>query len=431
MPATESEVPEVWRIHRPDLTRFGSGLKPSRVRMRLTLLYGTLFAVSGAVLLAITYLLVSHSPRILVVQHHATPGGTPLPGRQLGSQPPGQLPDLATALHQEGVRQHVALLHHLLVQSGIALAIMMLISIALGWLVAGRILRPLRTMTATIHQISARNLHERLAAQGPQDEIKDLSDTVDGLLERLEKSLLAQKRVVANAAHELRTPLTLEHALLEETLLDRGANLDSFRMTFERLLALCRQQGDLLESLLTLADTERGLDGMQLERLDLAAATDHALADAAAQLERRGLTVATTLSAAPTIGQPALIDRLVGNLLDNAIGYNVPGGQIEVATRSHAGQAVVLVANTGPNVPAEQVNRLFEPFHRMDRSGRQEGHHGLGLSIVRAIATAHGAVIGAQAREGGGLVVEVSFPTSDIDADDFGNRQPRINHQVR
>ncbi|HEV8167036.1 MAG TPA: HAMP domain-containing protein, partial [Actinomycetota bacterium] len=218
----------------PDLLRpHGLPHLPLRtVRLRLTALYGALFAASGAVLLAITHLLVRSTGYLVLVRNGTAERlETPGAGRGLGTsdQIPPQLRGIAQQLRDQAARQHAADLQQLLVQSGIALAIMVVISIALGWLVAGRVLRPLRTMTATVRQISARNLHQRLAVDGPRDELKDLADTVDGLLGRLETALDAQKRFVANAAHELRTPRTLERALLEETLSDPGATLTSSR----------------------------------------------------------------------------------------------------------------------------------------------------------------------------------------------------------
>lgn len=387
-----------------------SFLAPRRVRMRLTLLYGGLIAGSGAVLLAITYLLVMEFGGVHILIKN--PPDQPQSGVYLGTAPP------ASATHDPGtqqlrdnvIHQHNQELHDLLVQSGIALAIVVAISLVLGWLLAGRILRPLRTMTSTIQQISARNVHERLAAAGPRDEMRDLSDTVDGLLYRLETALDSNRRFVANAAHELRTPLTLEHALLEEMLLDPDATLGSFRATFQRLLLLSRQQARLLESLLTLADSERGLD--RREQMDLSAVAGQVMTASRTELDRRGLRFRGNLAPARISGDPALVERLVANLLDNAMGYNIPDGWVEVSTSSRAGRAVVSVANTGKTVPAEQVDRLFEPFQRLDRTAGRDGHHGLGLSIVRAIATAHGASIAAHARPDGGLTVEVAFPAS-------------------
>ncbi|NJQ02590.1 sensor histidine kinase [Streptomyces zingiberis] len=386
-------------------------LIPKRVRMRLTLLYGVLFVASGVVLLAITYLLVMHSPAKLVLAKtgssdpRLTEGGISL------GLPDGEsftvLNAITRQLREQALRQHQAEMHHLLVQSGIALAIMALISILLGWLVAGRVLRPLRTMTGTVQRISARNLHERLAVTGPDDELKDLADTVDGLLGRLETALDSHKRFVANAAHELRTPLTLEHALLEEALIDRGATVESFRANFERLLEISRQQARLLESLLTLSGSERGLD--HREPLDLAVLSEQVVRSSGPEAARRGLRVETATAPAATAGDSTLVQRLVANLVDNAVGYNVPGGLVRVTTGTEGGRSVVCVVNSGPEVPPEQVERLFEPFQRLGRTAG-DGHHGLGLSIVRAIATAHDATITARARPGGGLLVRVSFP---------------------
>ena len=287
---------------------------------------------------------------------------------------------------------------------------MSLVSVALGWLVAGRILRPLRLMTATIQRITARNVHQRLAAQGPKDEIRNLSDTVDGLLGRLETALDAQKRFVANAAHELRTPVTLQHALLEETLIDRDATLTSFRSNFERLLTLSKQQARLLESLLTLAGSESGLDHRQPINLRLLA--ERLLPSYHDDLQARELRLHIDLSSAWTVGDPALLERLVANLLDNAIGHNTPAGHVEIQTRTIGGAAVIRVSNSGKPIPEDQLDRLFEPFQRMDRTAGRETHHGLGLSIVRAIATAHQATITANGPPEGGFTVEIAFPSA-------------------
>ncbi|WP_181772501.1 sensor histidine kinase [Amycolatopsis pittospori] len=380
-------------------------LKPSRVRLRLTALYGLLFVFSGAVLLAITYLLVANSPRENFTFVTQRPGGG---APTVTDQAPADMPASAAERQAQAVVRHEEELRVLLVQSGIALAIMTVISIVLGWLVAGRVLRPLRTMTESLQQISARTVNERLAAEGPRDEIKDLSDTIDGLLGRLESALDAHKRFIANAAHELRTPLTVQHALLEETLIDPAGSLPAFRATFERLLVLGRQQGRLLESLLTLASSERGVE--HREPVDLAVLTEQVLQVSRPAARHRDVRIEARVAPALTTGDPALVERLVANLVDNAVGYNVPGGRVEVSVETQGAYAVVSVSNTGKTIPAEQVERLFEPFQRLDRTAGPEGRHGLGLSIVRAIATAHDAAILAAARPDGGLSVRVAFP---------------------
>ncbi|MFH8566330.1 sensor histidine kinase [Streptomyces sp. NPDC017988] len=389
-------------------------LTPRRVGVRLTLLYGALFVVSGAVLLAITYLLVARSPVSGVLVGDAGSAPLPAPGGGIrvdeglpGAHAPSVPGDVTAQLREQATRQRRADLRQLLVQSGTALALMLAVSAVLGRLIAGRVLRPLRAMTGSIQRISVRNIHERLAVEGPADELKVLADTVDGLLGRLETALDAHRRFVANAAHELRTPLTLEHALLEESLIDGEATTESFRANFERLLAISEQQARLLESLLTLAGSQRGLD--HREPLDLALVAEWVLHAARPEIERRNLRADSAIGPAATVGDPTLVQSLVTHLVDNAVRHNAPGGKVEIATRTRGGRAVVAVANTGPPVPPERVDLLFEPFQRLGRTAG--GGHGLGLAIVHAIATAHEAAISARARTGGGLAVEVAFPS--------------------
>jgi signal transduction histidine kinase len=365
-----------------------ASLGPYRLRLRLTLLYCLMSVVSGAVLLVTMYLLASDLP-----------GGVPIPD---GPAPEPPAPEFSVAVSKPRYFDR-----NMLVVPGIALAILALISLVLGWLIAGRMLRPVETMTGRLRQISGRNLHERLSAAGPRTELKDLADTVDELLGRLETALDGHKRFVANAAHELRTPLTVEHALLEEPLIDPDATLESFRANFDRLLAVNDRRGRLLESLLTLSGSEHGRN--RAEPVDLAGIAEQALRDRSSKLDQCRLQIMATITPVQILGDPELIERLVANLIDNAIHYNVPGGRVEVGTRLDVGQALFCIANTGTPVPPEQVDRLFEPFQRLHRIA-DDGHHGLGLSIVRAIAAAHGATLTAQPRPEGGLTVEVAFP---------------------
>jgi signal transduction histidine kinase len=263
-------------------------------------------------------------------------------------------------------------------------------------------------MAGAIQRISARNVHERLAAAGPRDEFKNLADTVDGLLGRLEAALESHKRFVANAAHELRTPLTLEHALLEEAVIDPDATVDSYRSQFEELMVVSEQQARLLESLLVLATSERGLD--RSEKVDLAGLVDDVLRAAEPRARLRGLTVAVEeVRPAWVIGDPALVERLVANLVDNAMSYNVADGRVEVATGAEETRGFLSVTNTGPSVPPDMVDQLLNPFQRLDRTA-DDGHHGLGLSIVQAIAAAHSAELTVRSRPEGGLAVRVLFP---------------------
>jgi len=374
------------------------------VRLRLTLLYGVLFLLSGAVLLGVTYLLVAHgSGSVVMTQHSRLAGGKEnITTYLVGNLPPGDEQRVGEAIWRLGARQQADMLHQLLLKSGIALGIMAVVSAALGWLVAGRVLRPLHAMTVRIQQISARNVHERLAAAGPRDELKGLADTVDGLLGRLEGALDSHRRFVANAAHELRTPLTLEHALLEEAVLDPAATAEAFRAQFAELMVVSEQQARLLESLLVLATSERGLD--RRAEIDLSAAAGDVLKAA-----RPEVVVEADLRPAPVTGDPALVERLVANLVDNATSYNVPGGRVAVRTGTDDGRSFLEVTNTGPPVPPEMVDRLLSPFQRLDRTARDDGHHGLGLSIVQAIAAAHDAELTVRARPEGGLDVRVVF----------------------
>ncbi|MDT7803903.1 MAG: hypothetical protein QOI78_7336 [Actinomycetota bacterium] len=395
-----------------------SRMSGMRVRLRLSLLYGVLFLLSGAVLLTITYLLVGQSgSNVALSTHDTSSSGEQSVSIILGETLPAdaRLTDaerrIAEAVQQQAAEQHAETMHQLLVKSGVALAVMSVIAVVLGWLVAGRVLRPLRTMTGTIRLISARNVHERLAVTGPRDEVKSLADTVDGLLGRLESALESHKRFVANAAHELRTPLTLEHALLEETVLDTGATAAGFRAQFKELMVVSDQQARLLDSLLVLATSERGLD--RWESVDLSGLTGDVLQAAEPKARHHDLAVDARVRPAHVTGDPALVARMVANLVDNALSYNVAGGRVEVATGTEDGRAFLSVANTGPPVPPEAVNLLLSPFERLDRTAADDGHHGLGLSLVDSIAAAHSAELTLCARPAGGLGIRVLFPGAE------------------
>jgi signal transduction histidine kinase len=372
-------------------------------------------------LLAIIFLSVRHSTHGVVVsaegaaaklvERHGVQAAPP--GSTLTAEPE------SLAVQREHAQAHklgaVAVnvnnsdLHQLLIWSVFALAIMAVASIALGWLLAGRVLRPLQVITAAARELSASNLHERLALDGPNDELRELGDTFDELLARLEASFESQRQFVANASHELRTPLTLERAILEVTLADPAASSASLRAACERVLAIGEQQERMIDALLTLARSERGLE--RREPVSLQAVARAVLLDRREELARRALRVESKLEDAPTTGEERLIERLVANLVDNAISHNTADGWIEVTTAVDAGQAVLSVANSGVAIPAEEVQRLARPFHRLGRDRTIHGDgHGLGLSIVDAIATAHGATLAFHAQPAGGLRVEVRFP---------------------
>ncbi len=441
-------------------------------RLRLAALYAGLFLVSGVALVAGTYVLFEHVTKPSTLRlPQIPPAPTVRPLHQLQPQLPQAFHNLNTAQHQlaqdqnrlkilavgkggspfaggllgfapqlvrdehqlnkdqhrlaAAVRQlaraerqvsragsaqaaqRASDSHELLVDSGIALAVVAVLALLAGWVVAGRMLRPIRTITRTARRISSTSLHERLALAGPEDELKELGDTLDDLFARLEASFEAQRRFVAHASHELRTPLTRERALLQVALGDPSTS-DAWRTAGEELLASNREQETLIDALLTLASSESGLD--QRERVDLSDLVRASLD------ERRGgnalgLRIDGSLAPAPVDGDPRLIERLVANLVDNAIAHNVEGGIVDLSTGGRDGGAVLAVTNTGHVVPPAEIDRLFQPFQRLDPARLHHGDgHGLGLSVVRAIAVAHGAAITAEPLLDGGLSIEVVFP---------------------
>ena len=307
-----------------------------------------------------------------------------------------------------GTQQRSDDLHQLLLDSGVALAVMLVASIGLGWLAAGRVLRPLRLLNERARAISTSSLHKRLGQTGTNDELSQLAGSFDDLLERLETAFAAQRRFVANASHELRTPLTLERALLEADLTDPDATIESFRATSERLLALSHQQEQLTDALLTLASSERGLD--RRDPYDLADLVNDAVATSAPELKRLRLHLDLDAEQAPSTGDPRLAERLIANLLDNAIRHNIAGGHIDIATHTSLGRSVLTVANSGTQIPPTDLDRIIQPFQQATGRRGHNGGHGLGLSIVHAIATAHNATLALHPNPQGGLQITVSFP---------------------
>jgi signal transduction histidine kinase len=411
---------------------------PARtIRLRLTLVYGGLFIASGAALLAITYVLVRHATDQVLVgtrgkttfvvsgtrNSQTAPAGSPQVLRN-GALRKLKRKQAAAQFRRDRAlakSQHTAEMNQLLEQSGVALAIMAALSIMLGWVVAGRVLRPLRTITDAAREISASNLHRRLSLEGPEDELTRLGATFDGLLERLEASFTAQRQFVANASHELRTPLTFERALLEVVLADPNATAESLRQTCEQLLANSKEQEELIEALLTLSRSQRGLD--KREQFDLAEVSENVLTKLREQAHSRGIQLHARLQPAETSGDALLAERLITNLVDNGIRHNTTSGRVEVRTMTDADRSVVSVANSGPVVPAEEVEGLFQPFQRLgsERTDNSDGI-GLGLSIVTAVAAAHDATLTAQPQLEGGLRIEVGFPRPVATADDGAQR---------
>jgi signal transduction histidine kinase len=402
------------RFH-PRLASLAARLPRRTVRLRLTALYGILFLASGTGLLAITI------TNVLARGWPPPQGGTISVGIPRGASPARihqiQAQAAAQAAHQHAaaVHQHAAAVHQLLTGSAIALGVMAVASVALGWIVAGRVLRPLRQMTAAAQRISEDNLDKRLAVAGPGDELKDLGDTIDGLLDRLQAAFDAQRQFVANASHELRTPLTLTRTLLQTALTDPRPTLATYRATCEDVLAAGDQQEQLIEALLTLARSQRGLN--RCEPLDLADITAEALHTRKPDAARRGLAISASITPAPVLGDARLLQRLTANLIDNAIRHNIPHGQISIQVTASSGQPQIKITNTGPVIPAGQATRLLQPFQRQSAIRTADGEGlGLGLSIVAAIANAHNATLTINPGPQGGLDTAISFPPATATA---------------
>jgi two-component system, OmpR family, sensor histidine kinase VanS len=374
-------------------------LPPRTVRLRLTLLYSGLFLVSGVALLAATYLIFRSTTGVdLIVPT----------GAAHGSINPADL-DRVRHMFTAAVERNVHGRHQGLIESGVALAIMAAVSVVLGWLVAGRVLRPLRTMTATTRRISERNLNERLALSGPRDELKDLADTVDGLLARLEAHVAEQQRFAANASHELRTPLALTHTLLEVARNDPSRGNGEL---VDRLHEVNTRAIDLTEALLLLS--RAGQRSFTREPVDLSLLAEEATETLLALAEQRGLTIETSSDTTPTPGSHPLLLQLATNLVHNAIVHNLPEhGTVWVTTRAHPNSAELTVENTGEQLTPQLVATLSEPFQRgTERIRTDHSGVGLGLAIVKSITQAHDGTLTLTPRAVGGLRVTVQLPAT-------------------
>ncbi|MEV5709884.1 HAMP domain-containing sensor histidine kinase [Actinoallomurus sp. NPDC052274] len=396
------------------MTTLAQRLQPT-IRVRLMLVYGGLFIVGGLVLLTVTYLLVKNN-----IQQHQSAGVTAVKVGEADAADTVSVRastsnPLYTARETNGMliraREDSArqTLDSLLTQGGIALAVVGGAALGLGWFFADRALRPVHRITETARRVAhSRDLTERIAYTGPRDDVKELADTFDTMLERLARAFEGQRRFVDNASHELRTPLAINRTLIDVAVRRPDAGEDVKRLG-ESLLVVGDRHERLIEGLLTLAGSENSV--VDTSPLDLADVGAHVLDQAKAETDGRGLTVHRALDGAPTEGDPVLVERLVQNLVENATRYNVDGGGVWLSTRRSERFAEIVVANTGPVVPAYEVETLFEPFRRL-RSDRVRSDRGtgLGLSIVRAIATAHGGTVTAIPREDGGLVVTARLP---------------------
>ncbi|MEU3017625.1 MULTISPECIES: ATP-binding protein [unclassified Nocardiopsis] len=353
------------------------------LRARLTLIYGMLFFAAGSLLVLVNYLVVAVLLNAL-----------------LAEESPAEL--IENSHYIEQVLTHVTRF------SLLALFLVGLLAVALGYAVAGRALSPLQKITRIARRLSERSLHERIALSGPDDEIRELADTFDGMLERLDRAFDGQRRFVANASHELRTPLAINRTLLEVALSAPDVSPD-LKTLGQTLLETNARHERLIDGLLFLAKSDRELESKA--RVDLSEVAVTVLSQLSADIDRSGLSLRKDLRPAPVVGDPVLLERLVANLVENALKYNVDEGEITVRSGMYEGMPAVQVENSGKVIPAYEIEGLFEPFRRGsgDRvgSGRSAG---LGLSIVRSVVRAHAGVVTAWPRAGGGLVVTVCLP---------------------
>lgn len=385
------------------------------VRLRLTLTYGALFLVSGALLLALLYALLSRA-----LDPGPPPDRGPKDGQQQEGGGPGQnqeegvetvvVDDRTPEEQVEDARreERQSALREVQIQAGIALVATSAVALLLGWVVAGRVMRPVRDITLHARHASEETLNERINLQGPEDELKELADTIDGMLDRLQSAFESQRRFSAEASHELRTPLAIIRAEVDVALAAPDVT-DRERELGATIRIAADRSERLIDGLLMLARSESTL--IDSARVDLAGLVGDVVGEQARAADAAGVELDLELDTAIVDGDRALLWRLIGNLVENAIRYNERGGWVRVAIAPTAGQAVLTVANSGPIIDAGTIDRLFEPFQRgaQGRRARSSGV-GLGLTIVRSVAAAHDGTVEAHANPEGGLTVTVRIP---------------------
>jgi signal transduction histidine kinase len=391
------------------------------VRARLTLLYSSLFAVCGAIVVAVSYTLVARMG--VPGQGQQTSSSRNVPAdivAQCRSEQPGAHPDkdiiagCISYLQQLGAQaQRDLTLSHLLQYSLITLAVVIALAAVLGWIFSGRALRPVHLITAAARAASEHNLSARVAPTGPRDELRELAETFDEMLGRLQAAFEGQQRFIANASHELRTPLAVMRATVDVVLGNPDSTPGDLRGMAADIRAAVDHAEHLIGALLILARNERGLTVR--EEVDLATAAEDVL-DTAGLGGRR---VHATLEPAVISGDPVLAERLIANLVDNAVRYNAAAGDIWISTRTLAGSSQLTVANTGPVISPADAGRIFQPFQRLSDRTSQDGS-GLGLAIVASIAEIHGGTVTARPRNDGGLTVTVTIPSAGTPAHGTG-----------
>jgi signal transduction histidine kinase len=399
---------------------------PRTVRVRLAIAFAMLFLLGGALLLAVTDLLLAHSLSAASTSTLTVAERTKLSvacrvaeqaGRSASQLSASQAIRACERLTVAGAdaaaaRQRDRALHELPIVSLIGLAVMTVASGALGWVMAGRVLRPVKAITGAARRASGRHLGERVDLRGPPDELKELADTFDEMLDRLDAAFSSQRRFVADASHELRTPLTLMRTAIDVTL----AKPNRSKEQVEVMAATVRRSVDnaeqLIDALLALAVSERDPTDVQL--VDLATVVEDALDDAGASIQRRRIRVTAGLDEVQVCGDPTLLERLASNLVENAVRHNFDGGWIDVRTRTSEDSAYLEISNSGQHIDSHLTELLFEPFRRVGERTDAKGV-GLGLAIARAIVTAHHGAVSARSRAEGGLTLSVKFPRANSD----------------
>ncbi|MEU6654471.1 HAMP domain-containing sensor histidine kinase [Streptomyces sp. NPDC046900] len=370
------------------------------LRLQLTVFFGLMFFLAATAVLAVALILVHHSMQFSLEQHY--------PAVVTQDRDPVQVHGYVVI---DGASRQIILDSmddNLMVKGGLTVLAVGVVATTLGWLVAGRLLRPLKCITSTTERIAGRTLHRRIDLDEPPGEVKRLADSFDSMLDRLDAAFAGQDRFIANAAHELKTPLAVGRTLVEVAMARPDAPPEIARLG-ENLLAVNGRHERLIDSLLTLARAESATTDRA--PVDLADIARTVVGQIHHQAQEKGLDLDTELPAAPATGDPVLLEQLVRNLVENAIKYNTPGGWVRVRTETTAEGSRITVSNTGVVVAPHEVPMLFEPFRRLtDRVGSARGS-GLGLSIVRAVARVHDGDADAQARPQGGLDVNATLPT--------------------
>lgn len=409
------------------LSRLRTRLPRPTIRLKLTLWYGGMFLLAGALLLTLTYVLVRQGfqpapqkVREIVAQKLNIPLSQLEPSSrgyfqfsQPGLGPPGGL-TMGRLIHEIQAEQMQQQLNDLITWSAVALAIMAVVSLGLGWVVAGRLLRPVHELTSLARRLSESTLHERIRLQRPPDELKELGDTFDAMLERLDRSFAGQRQFVANASHELRTPLTIIRTELDVALADPDLPREELEATATAMRDALARSEEVIDGLLVLARSDALTE---TEAVDLAELVRQSLERYAAEADAAGLGAELALEPSVVEGDRRLLGRMVDNLVENAILHNEQGGWLRVKTAETAEGPTLALSNGGPTVSAADAPRLFERFFRADASrSRRTGGTGLGLSIVLAVAQAHGGSVAAAPLPAGGLEVRVSLPRSGAPA---------------